>query len=267
MTYVRTLKRIRLDKTNYRKRAAVIIGRHSFATVKVSDQNVAAQLLKPTPTGDLVVASAHSRELAKHGWKGSFNSLPACYLTGLLLGKKAVANGTTDAILYTGMDHFTTRVAACVKGMADAGLNIPMSEESIPSEERISGKHIAEYASSLKEDPDEYNSRFSALLKNGLKPEDYPSHFEEIKKKLAGRPAEPKAAKPSLEEAPAKEEVHVKAEAHAKAAHAEVHAKEKPAHKEEHKAKKPAHKEEKKAKPAKKQKAAKKPSKGGKKKK
>ena len=74
MTYVRTLKRIRSDKTNYRKRAAVIIGRHSFVTVKVTDQNVAAQMLKTTPTGDLVVASVHSRELAKQGWKGSIKS-------------------------------------------------------------------------------------------------------------------------------------------------------------------------------------------------
>lgn len=271
MTYVRTLKRIRLDKTNYRKRAAVIIGRHSFVTVKVSDQNVAAQVINPAPTGDMVVASAHSRELVKQGWKGSLNSLPACYLTGLLLGKKAVAKGTSDAILYTGMDHFTTRVAACVKGIADAGVKVPVSEESLPAAERISGKHIAEYASSLKQDPDEYNSRFSALLKNGLKPEDYPSHFEEIRSKIAGRKAEPEApAKPAHVEVHVKEERHAKAEVHVKeekAAHAKVHAEEKAVHHEERRAKKPAHKEEKKVKPAKKQKAAKKSSKGGKKKK
>ena len=206
MTYVRTLKRIRRDKTNYRKRAAVIIGRHSFVTVKVTDQNVAAQMLKPTPTGDLVIASVHSRELAKQGWKGSSNSLPACYLTGLLLGKKAQAKGTNKGILYIGKDHFTSRVAACVKGIADSGLNIPVGEESFPDGDRITGQHIADYANTLKGDQDAYNSRFSALLKNGLKPEDYPAHFEEIRFKISGKPAEPKVPKKEKKaEAPAKE--------------------------------------------------------------
>lgn len=205
MTYVRTLKRIRSDKTNYRKRAAVIIGRHSFITVKVTDQNVAAQMLKPTPTGDLVIASVHSRELAKQGWKGSMNSLPACYLTGLLLGKKAQEKGTNKAILYSGKDHFTTRVAACVKGIADSGVNIPMSEESFPDSDRISGQHIADYANSLKQNQEEYSSRFSAIIKNGLKPEDYPSHFEEVRFKISGKAAEAKPKK-EKKEAPAKEE-------------------------------------------------------------
>lgn len=205
MTYVRTLKRIRSDKTNYRKRAAVIIGRHSFITVKVTDQNVAAQMLKPTPTGDLVIASVHSRELAKQGWKGSMNSLPACYLTGLLLGKKAQEKGTNKAILYSGKDHFTTRVAACVKGIADSGVNIPMSEESFPDSDRISGRHIADYANSLKQNQEEYSSRFSAIIKNGLKPEDYPSHFEEVRFKISGKAAEAKPKK-EKKDAPAKEE-------------------------------------------------------------
>lgn len=204
MTYVRTLKRIRLDKTNYRKRAAVIIGRHSFVTVKVTDQNVAAQMLKPTPTGDLVIASVHSHELAKQGWKGSLNSLPACYLTGLLLGKKALEKGTSKAILYIGKDHFTTRVAACVKGIADSGVNMPLSEESFPDSDRLSGQHIADYANALKSNQDEYNSRFSALLKNGLKPEDYPSHFEEIRFKISGKAAEVKPKK-EKKEAPKEE--------------------------------------------------------------
>ncbi|MGI0020218.1 MAG: 50S ribosomal protein L18 [Nitrososphaera sp.] len=206
MTYVRTLKRIRLDKTNYRKRAAVIIGRHSFVTVKVTDQNVAVQMLKPTPTGDLVIASVHSHELAKQGWKGSSNSLPACYLAGLLLGKKAQAKGTNKGILYIGKDHFTTRVAACVKGIADSGLNIPVGEESFPDGDRISGQHIADYANALKADKDAYNSRFSALLKNGLKPEEYPAHFEEVRFKISGKAAEPKAPKKEKKaEEPAKE--------------------------------------------------------------
>lgn len=202
MTYVQTLKRIRSDKTNYRKRAALLIGRHSFVTVKVSDQNVAAQVLKPTPTGDIVIASAHSRELAKQDWKGAFNNLPACYLTGLLMGKKTLEKGVKNAVLYIGKDHFTSRVAACLKGIVDSGVTMPVSEESLPPEERITGRHIAKYASTLKEDQEEYNSRFSAILKNGLKPEDYPTHFEEVRSKISGngKAAEPKPKKEEEEE-------------------------------------------------------------------
>lgn len=199
-----------------------MIGRRSFVTVKVSDQNVAAQVLKPTPTGDLVIASAHSRELEKQGWKGAHNNLPACYLTGMLVAKKALDKGVKDAVLYIGKDHFTSRVAACMKGIVDGGISMPVSEESLPEQERISGQHIADYAGTLKENQEEYNSRFSAILKAGLSPEDYPSHFEEIKSKISGgklaeKPAPKKAAekeeekpapapKEKKKEAPAKEE-------------------------------------------------------------
>lgn len=260
MTYVQTLKRIRSDKTNYRKRAALLIGRHSFVTVKVSDQNVAAQVLKPTPTGDIVIASAHSRELAKQDWKGAFNNLPACYLTGLLMGKKTLEKGVKNAVLYIGKDHFTSRVAACLKGIVDSGVTMPVSEESLPPEERITGRHIAKYASTLKEDQKEYNSRFSAILKNGLKPEDYPTHFEEVRSKISGngKAAEPKPKKAEEEEEEEGEEK--KAEAPATTG------------KEKKKATTSAAKEEKKAPKEKKEKAPKKEAKksaekkGGKKK-
>ncbi|HEV8406068.1 MAG TPA: 50S ribosomal protein L18 [Nitrososphaera sp.] len=247
MTYVHTLKRIRENKTNYRKRAAILIGRRSFVTVKVSDQNVLAQVLKPTPTGDIVIASSHSRELAKQGWKGTFNNLPACYLTGMLLGKKALSKGVENAVLYIGKDHFTSRVAACMKGIVDGGISMPVSEESLPGQERITGQHIADYAGILKENQEEYKSRFSAILKNGLSPEDYPSHFQEIKSRLdAGKPAEkpmPKAAE--KEEAPTPTHKEKKKEVSAKVAKKVPKEKKEPKKKE---AKEEKRKEKKKAK-------------------
>jgi large subunit ribosomal protein L18 len=184
MTYNLTLKRNRQRKTNYRKRAALLLSRSYFIVVKISDQNVSSQVLKPTINGDIVICSAHSRELRKYGWKGSMNSLPACYLTGLILGKRSISNATDKAILYTGTDSFTSRVAACLKGIAEAGVNVPISEENLPIGDRINGKHIAEYAKFLKADERKYNSRFSMLIKEGLKPEDYPSHFEATKHKI-----------------------------------------------------------------------------------
>jgi large subunit ribosomal protein L18 len=184
MNYVHTLKRIRERKTNYHKRSSLLLSKKKFITIKVTNQNILTQVLEPSITGDKVITSAHSTNLQKIGWKGSLNSLPACYLTGLLLGKKAVIKGIDNAILYTGIDTFTERISACLKGIIDGGVEIPSSEESFPSTERISGEHISNYASALKSDVETYNKRFSSLIKNGLNPENYKNHFEEFKEKI-----------------------------------------------------------------------------------
>ena len=42
-------------------------------------------------------------------------------------------------------------------------------------------------------------------MKNGLKPEEYPAHFEEVRFKISGKAAEPKAPKKEKAEEPAKE--------------------------------------------------------------
>ncbi len=189
MRYIHTIKRIRQHKTNYRKRAAILVGRHHFITVKVSNQNVLTRLLDPDIKGDKVLATAHSRELVKQGWNGSLNSLPACYLTGILLGKKCLEKNFDSGVLYTGMNPFTSRVAACLKGIVDAGVHVPASEDSFPEQDRLDGNHIADYAKFLQKDKSKYESRFSLLLKNGLKPEDYPAHVQKIKSALMERPS------------------------------------------------------------------------------
>jgi large subunit ribosomal protein L18 len=181
MSYVHTLKRIRTHKTNYRKREALLISKLDFVTIKISNQNIIAQVLKPEIQGDIVRVSTHSRELRRFGWKGSLNSLPACFLVGLVLGRKALEKGVVKAVLYIGNKPFTSRIAACMKGIVQAGINIPISSESYPTEHRLNGQHIAEYALKIKtEDINKYNKYFSSLLKEGLVPENYQSHVEEI---------------------------------------------------------------------------------------
>jgi large subunit ribosomal protein L18 len=113
------------------------------------------------------------------------NSLPACYLVGFLLGKRSIEKGTNSGILYTGKDAFTSRIAASLKGLRDAGFNIPLSNDILPMDDRIIGNHIANYAKILKDDQEKYKSRFSLLLRAGLEPEDYPSHFEAVKKRIS----------------------------------------------------------------------------------
>ena len=180
MSYVHTLKRIRTHKTNYRKRQALLVSKQDFVTIKITNQNVIAQVLKPEIRGDIVRVSTHSRELRRYGWKGSLNSLPACFLVGLVLGRKALEKGVDKAILYIGNKPFTSRIAACMKGIVQAGINIPISSESYPTEHRLNGQHIAEYALKIKtEDINKYNRYFSSLLREGLVPENYQSHVEE----------------------------------------------------------------------------------------
>jgi large subunit ribosomal protein L18 len=195
MVYTSTFRRIRERKTNYRKREKLLIGKKDFVTVNVSDQNVSAQLIRPELLGDKVMASVHSNELLSYGWKGSRKNIPSCYLVGLLLGKKCIQKKITRAILYIGKRHFTTKIAACLKGMSEAGLEMPFSEEILPTEERIQGNHIAEYAKKIKSNDDLYKSRFSSNLGSGLEPEKYPNHFSEVKDRIVNDKSENKPDK------------------------------------------------------------------------
>ena len=118
------------------------MGRKDFITVQISNENTLVQIHKPELLGDKVLSSAHSRSLLKKGWKGSRKSIPAAYLTGYLAGKKALAQGVESAVLYTGTRKYTQRIAAALKGIIDAGLEVPADEETFPSEDRITGKHL-----------------------------------------------------------------------------------------------------------------------------
>ena len=142
MAYSKILRRLREEKTNYKKRGTMLMGKRDFITVNITNENTQVQILKPGMTGDKVVASAHSRYLLEKGWKGSRKSVPAAYLTGYLAGKKALGQGAKDAILYTGTKKYTQRMAAALKGVIDAGVQVPASEETFPSEDRINGEHL-----------------------------------------------------------------------------------------------------------------------------
>ena len=175
--------------TDYRARKRAIISQRPLLVVRISNKNVASQFVKPTVKGDVVLSSAHSRELAKLGWRGSPKSTPACYLLGLLAGKKAAKAGVKGAVAYTGLPPFSggSRVAAFLKGVNDAGVPVPVGEEALPSMERMSGRSISEYASKLaSEDKEAYARSFSALLKSGFNPVDYPAEFEKVRAAIAG---------------------------------------------------------------------------------
>ena len=142
MAYTKTLRRIRDKKTNYNRRKNMLMGHNDFVTVQISNENTHVQIHKPELTGDKVISSAHSRFLIKKGWKGSRKNIPAAYLTGYFAGKKALEKGTSSAILYSGTRRYTQRMAAALKGVADAGLKVPADEKTFPPNDRINGEHL-----------------------------------------------------------------------------------------------------------------------------
>ena len=120
----------------------MLMGHRDFITVQISNENTQVQIHQPKLAGDLVISSAHSRLLTQKGWKGSRKNIPAAYLTGYYAGKKAIGKGTSSAIMYTGTRKYTQRMAAALKGIIDAGLEVPVNEETFPPESRINGEHL-----------------------------------------------------------------------------------------------------------------------------
>ncbi len=172
-------RRRREGKTNYRKRLRLLLSRKPRLVVRITNRRVIAQIVEYHPDGDKVLVGVDSSMLTKYGWKGDLNNTPAAYLTGLLVGKKALEKGIREAILDIGL-HTPTRggrVFAVLKGAVDAGLDVPHSEEVLPDESRIRGEHIAKYYEMAPE-------RFSEYERRGLKPSELPEHFDEIKEKI-----------------------------------------------------------------------------------
>jgi large subunit ribosomal protein L18 len=171
-------RRRREGKTNYRKRLKLLVSRKPRLVVRITNRRIITQIAEYTPKGDRILASADSIMLQKVGYKGDLNNTPAAYLTGLLIGKKALEAGISEAVFDIGLKTPTkgSRVFAVLKGAIDAGLSVPHSEGIFPDDSRIRGEHIAEYY--------EKAGGFSEYEKRGLKPSELPDHVDEIKSKI-----------------------------------------------------------------------------------
>jgi len=187
-TYVVPHRRRREGKTDYRKRTQLLKSRKPRFVVRKSANNITCQIVTYSQKGDVTVVSADSGELKKAGgWKGHGGNICAAYLTGYLCGLTATNKKTSEAILDAGLYRSTkaSRIYAALKGALDAGLKIPHSEDILPDESRISGKHVEAYAAQLlSSDKERYKKLFSHYLKNNLKPEQFSQHVAEVKARL-----------------------------------------------------------------------------------
>lgn len=140
-------RRRREGRTNYHVRYKLILSKKPRVVVRKSNANTVLQLVVAEQKGDRTLLTVNSKELRKFDFGASTGNLPAAYLTGLLFGKKMLALGQTEGIADIGL-HASTRggrIYAAIKGVVDAGVDVPHSPEIFPDDERIRGEHIKDY--------------------------------------------------------------------------------------------------------------------------
>ena len=180
--YTVKYRRKREGKTDYKMRKGLISSGELRVVVRRMLNNIVVQFVKYEPKGDRVVYACSSKELAKtYGWQGHGGNLCAAYLVGYLCGLKS---NVKKAVLDVGLVSSVRGSAyyAAVKGLHDAGVNVPCSDKVLPSNDRVLGKHIALYATKLGAEG--CKKQFGKLLGKGLKPEEISKHVEEVKKKI-----------------------------------------------------------------------------------
>ncbi|MHA2112931.1 MAG: 50S ribosomal protein L18, partial [Candidatus Hodarchaeales archaeon] len=184
-------RRRREGKTNYHLRRRLVRGKTTRAVVRLTNNHCAVvrltnnhcivQFVDAEIHGDKTLSSTHSRELHTYKWLGSTSNIPSAYLTGYLAGMKAQNAKISSAILDIGLNPpiYGSRVFSVLKGLIDAGMDIPHSDKVFPKDDRISGQHIAEYAKLLKdEDQEKFNKQFSLQKKKKINVSDLPNLFE-----------------------------------------------------------------------------------------
>jgi large subunit ribosomal protein L18 len=142
---LRTEKRRRREsRTDYKARRILLESGVPRIVMRMTNKYFILQAVESHEGQDKVLATVTSKDLLKNGWDekktGSLKSIPAGYLTGILMAKK-LAKG--KYIMDLGMARTLKggRVFSVVKGLIDGGLDIPANEEVFPSEDRLMGEH------------------------------------------------------------------------------------------------------------------------------
>jgi len=155
-------RRRKEQKTDYDQRLKLLESGKPRAVVRLSNNHTRVHIAEYKTDGDENQAQTLSSELEEYGWEGHTGNLPAAYLTGFLAGKKAQVD---EAILDLGLKEKKRggKMFAALKGLIDAGVEIPAGEEIFPAEGRIKGEQIKE-----------------------MKGDDVPANFEETKQNIEG---------------------------------------------------------------------------------
>jgi large subunit ribosomal protein L18 len=185
--YKTAFRRRRQGKTDYHARRRMVISAHHRLVIRISSTRIITQIMEALPEGDRTIAFAESRQLKEFGWRASIKNLPTAYLTGYLIGKRALKAGTSTAITDIGLALPIpgSRIFAAIKGAIDAGLKVPCAEKMFPKEKRIRGEHIAAYAKDLNEDaPTEFKRQFGRVSKGRVDLTKLPTMFDTTKSNI-----------------------------------------------------------------------------------
>jgi large subunit ribosomal protein L18 len=136
-------KRRRKQQTDYEKRLKLLKADSPRAVVRTSNKHTKAHFSEYNEEGDENKDFTTTEELEEYGWTHNTGNVPSAYLAGYLLGMKTDED---RAVLDLGLRESKKggRIFAAVKGMNDAGLEVPTGEEAYPEELRIKGEHIEE---------------------------------------------------------------------------------------------------------------------------
>ena len=177
-------RRRRENKTDYRRRLALLSSGNMRVVIRKSLSGMTVQFIDYDPKGDVTKLTVVAADLKKFGWKLHAGNLPASYLIGLIAGLKAKSIGIEHAVLDSGLQRSTkgSRIYSALKGIVDAGVDIPHSADILPDAARISGDHIVKYAAKL--DAEKKKKIFSKYIHAGIGPENVSKHFADVKKNI-----------------------------------------------------------------------------------
>ena len=143
-------KRRTRGKTDYKARIKLLKSRKGRIIFRKTNKYIIGQYIKSKEAKDYVVLGVTSKNLLNYGWpessKGSLKSLPACYLTGFLLGNKILDKDEKEGIFDLGLlwSIPKSRAYAFLNGVSDSGVKIKVEEKMFPQEGRIKKISVAE---------------------------------------------------------------------------------------------------------------------------
>ena len=173
------LKRRRSGRTNYYRRRGMLKSDEIRLVIRKSNNHILVQFVEAKPDGDITLAAVSTHHLKKYGWNITGGNIPASYLVGYLAGKKAVNADIEFAILDLGVQisQKGSRIYSCLKGVIDAGIEVPTADWIFPEDDVIKGSHIVKYSQKLKDDDvDAYKKTYAAYLAVNQPPEQLENH-------------------------------------------------------------------------------------------
>lgn len=156
---MKTIQRRRAEgRTDYAKRIKFLKSEAPRLVFRKTNRYILAQYATSNEAQDKVEFGITSKQLMNFGWpkefEGSLKSVPASYLTGLLMGKEIIKNKLEVPIFDIGMTRAIgkNKAFAFLKGITDAGVEMNADEKVFPKEERLTGKNLKkDFSKTFKE--------------------------------------------------------------------------------------------------------------------